>query len=161
VNDATSVTATFNTVQASSGTPDVALNVGADGGGGGGCFIATAAFGSYLDPHVMVLRQFRDKVLLQNSIGREFVKLYYRHSPLVANAIAQNEALRTATRLALTPFIFAMAYPNVTAMIFLGALLLALFIRRKKIAKGAPATIPTMSEAYFEHGPRRAFVRVR
>jgi hypothetical protein len=159
VNDATSVTATFNTVQASGGNPAVSLSVGADGGGGGGCFIATAAFGSYLDPHVMVLREFRDKVLLKNYVGRKFVKLYYRHSPPLANSIAQNESLRTATRLALTPFIFAMAYPTVTAMVLLGALVLLLIVRRMKIAK--PAHPVMMSETYFDHGPRKAFVRVR
>jgi hypothetical protein len=38
--------------------------------GGGGCFIATAAFGSPMENHVMILRQFRDKFLLPNKIGR-------------------------------------------------------------------------------------------
>ncbi len=71
--------------------------------GGGGCFIATAAYGSYLDPHVMVLREFRDKYLLTNTIGRIFVKLYYKTSPPIAEFISKHEMLRTIIRILLTP----------------------------------------------------------
>lgn len=81
------------------------------GGGGGGCFIATAAYGSYLDPHVMVLRHFRDNVLLQSAPGTAFVKFYYKHSPPIATFIAKHDALRMLMRLALTPMVFAVKYP--------------------------------------------------
>ena len=88
------------------------------GGSSSGCFIATAAYGSYLDPHVMVLRHFRDEVLLQSTMGIEFVKFYYKHSPPIADYIAQHDSLRTIFRLALTPLIFAVKYPLGAALLF-------------------------------------------
>lgn len=86
---------------------------GGDSGGGGGeaCFIATAAYGSYLDPHVMALRSFRDNYLQTNPAGREFVRFYYRNAPPIANYIARHEGLRTATRVALTPLVYGVQYP--------------------------------------------------
>lgn len=72
-------------------------------GGGSGCFIATAAFGSYQEHHVWILRQFRDRYLLTNPVGRSFVNWYYKHSPKYASMIAQSELLRTITRTALMP----------------------------------------------------------
>lgn len=86
-----------------------------------GCFIATAAYGSYLDPHVMVLRHFRDDVLLQSTAGTAFVDFYYRYSPPVADFIAQHAALRMVMRLALTPLIFAVKYPLLAALLFVFA----------------------------------------
>jgi hypothetical protein len=78
---------------------------GGGGGGGGGCFIATAAFGSYMDPHVRVLRTFRDVCLLTNRPGRLFVRLYYAASPAIAGAIRENEALRAGVRTLLVPVV--------------------------------------------------------
>jgi len=89
------------------------------GGGGGGCFIATAAYGSYLDPHVMVLRHFRDNVLLKTSIGTAFVKFYYKHSPPIADFIAHHAILRLLMRFALTPLIFAAEFPLVTVILLI------------------------------------------
>ncbi|MFK7886055.1 MAG: choice-of-anchor D domain-containing protein [Gammaproteobacteria bacterium] len=84
----------------------------------GGCFIATAAFGSYLDPNVQVLRDFRDDVLLTNGAGRKAVQFYYANSPMLADYIARHEGARTATRYALTPVVYAVAYPIPALMIF-------------------------------------------
>ncbi|RLD12901.1 MAG: hypothetical protein DRI28_06930, partial [Caldiserica bacterium] len=77
-------------------------------GGGGGCFIATAAYGSYQEKHVWILRQFRDKYLLTNTAGKAFVRWYYKHSPKYASIIAQHPVLRGITRIFLTPlYVFA------------------------------------------------------
>ena len=81
------------------------------GGKGVECFIATAAYGSYLDPHVRILRDFRDRYLLTNGPGREFVRLYNRHSPRVSELIKDHEILRRATRVLLTPVVLAVKYP--------------------------------------------------
>lgn len=69
----------------------------------GGCFIATAAYGSYEERHVTVLREFRDRYLLTNNLGRAFVSCYYSISPPVADFIRGSETLRFIVRSALLP----------------------------------------------------------
>jgi len=76
------------------------------GGGGGGCFIATAAYGSYMEPHVAKLRQFRDNILLKSSWGKAFVESYYRYSPPAADFIARHDALKAVVRWGLLPLIW-------------------------------------------------------
>ncbi len=101
-------TATQTTSNYSSGP---ALQGPSTGGGGGGCFIATAAYGSYLEPHVAVLRAFRDRVLLTNAPGRLLVCAYYDTSPPIAAFIARHAAARFGVRLALTPVVWTIEYP--------------------------------------------------
>lgn len=105
-----------------------------DGGGSsGGCFIATAAYGSYLHPQVQQLRNFRDRHLLNNAPGRTFVALYYQYSPPLADFIGRHPALRGVARLLLTPLVVAVAYPLISAVfIFLLAGTVLISRRRTK-----------------------------
>jgi len=75
------------------------------GGGGGGCFIATAAYGSLVEPHVKILRDFRDRFLITNIAGKSFVNLYYKYSPPLANYIAKHDNLRLIVRMTLFPLV--------------------------------------------------------
>ena len=65
---------------------------------GGGCFIATAAYGTEAAEEIDVLRAFRDEVLLQNGLGSQLVALYYEVSPPLADFISEHEGLRTLVR---------------------------------------------------------------
>lgn len=47
----------------------------------GGCYIATAVYGSYDCPQVWVLRRFRDYRLARTWYGRAFIRTYYAISP--------------------------------------------------------------------------------
>jgi hypothetical protein len=88
--------------------------------GGGGCFIATAIYGSRLAPEVVTLREFRDRYLLTNGPGQAFVDWYCRVSPTIAAFIAEHESLKTAVRWGLAPVVFAVKYPTAAlAMILL------------------------------------------
>jgi hypothetical protein len=156
VSDEMEVEAKFNATSGG-GTSGVALAAGDDGGGG--CFIATAAYGSYLDPHVMVLRHFRDNVLLMNKPGRAFVSFYYAHSPAIAQKISEYEGLRLMTRIALTPVVYAMAYP-IPAIVLLSSILMLLIAIAKRRRKVSNTGLP-VSDNYFVRGPRSAFVRVK
>jgi hypothetical protein len=69
------------------------------------CFIATAAYGSRMADEVNILRDFRDHVLLTNSIGKVFVKFYYKVSPPLADFISKHDSLRAIARLCLYPLI--------------------------------------------------------
>ncbi|MCL4476491.1 MAG: Ig domain-containing protein [Nitrospirae bacterium] len=109
------------------GLPDI------DIGGGGGCFVATAAYGSALHPHVSALRLFRDNHLKKTAMGRAFISLYERLSPPLAALIARHKTLRLASRLALAPLVYAVVYPKVygicVVLLLTGAI--ALYLRKK------------------------------
>ena len=108
-------TANFSTDNSTA--PPATAPVASGDGGGGGCFIATAAFGSYLHPKVQILRTFRDEYLLRSPPGRAFVKLYYRLSPPIADVVSRHEGLRTVFRVLLTPVIVAVEYPRLAAVV--------------------------------------------
>lgn len=64
----------------------------------GECFIATAAYGTPMAKELDTLRDFRDEVLLPNSLGAKFVSFYYRTSPPIAEFISRHNVLRTVVR---------------------------------------------------------------
>lgn len=101
------------------------------------CFIATAAWGSWMDPHVGALRNFRDEVLMRHAPGRAFVALYHRYSPPLARFIGRHELLRAATRSALAPLVFAIEKPAAAGgLLSLGLLVV---VRLRRTAKRNPA----------------------
>jgi len=104
-----------------------------DSNGDDSCFIATAAYGSYLDPHVLTLRKFRDQHLLTNSIGTWFVEFYYHHSPPLADYIRERETLRALVRSGLAVVIYSIEYPTVAGLILLLPVLILIRQRRRRI----------------------------
>jgi len=88
---------------------DIEIKEVEGGNGGGGCLIATAAFGSELSSLVHFLREFRDNTVLQTESGTSFMtgfnQFYYSFSPAVADYERENPTFKEAVKLTLTPLL--------------------------------------------------------
>ena len=77
--------------------------------GGGGCLIATAAFGSEMAPQVQFLRELRDNTVLQTESGSAFMtgfnQFYYSFSPYIADYERDNPTFKETVKLTLTPLL--------------------------------------------------------
>ena len=104
-------------------------------GAGVACFIATAAYGSPLEPHVQALREFRDRYLQQNALGRAFIGFYYRHSPPIADLVAAHGSLRFLARAILTPVVLIVVHPveSLSAVILMLAAMAGIRAQRRRV----------------------------
>ena len=84
--------------------------------GGGGCLIATAAFGSEMAPQVQFLREIRDNTVLQTQSGSTFMtgfnQFYYSFSPAIADYERENSAFKETVKIAITPMLTSLAILN-------------------------------------------------
>ena len=85
----------------------------APGAGGGGCLVATAAYGSELAPQVQALREAREAALAGTAHGSlllsAFNAAYYAASPAVADLERSHPWLGDAVRGAIAPAVLALS----------------------------------------------------
>jgi hypothetical protein len=126
---------------------------GANGDAQGGyCFVATAAYGNYDHPFVLVLRDFRDHTLAKFGAGRSFIAWYYRHSPPLAAFIREHEAARVAAQVLLWPVVVLAGAWEYTGALDKVALLVVFALvvawrRQRKAARRAVAVVEAPSAA--------------
>lgn len=70
------------------------LQAAASNSSSGGCYVATAVYGSYDCPEVWTLRRFRDFTLDGTWYGRLFIKSYYAISPTIVKWFGKTEWFR-------------------------------------------------------------------
>jgi len=80
---------------------------------GGGCLIATAAYGSELAPQVQLLREIRDNQLMNTESGSAFMstfnEAYYSFSPIIADMERESPVFKEIVKLGLTPMLSTLA----------------------------------------------------
>jgi len=133
---ARAVTVTFTMADAGSAGPSGAGDEGESLLPVTGCFIATAAYGSLLDPEVVDLCRFRDRWLMKNKLGRRLVKVYYRLSPPVAAEIARHPSMRLMVRIWLSPIVWVVSHPSGSVSVVMLFATLLLHRRIKRSARG-------------------------
>ena len=83
---------------------------------GGGCLIATAAFGSEMAPQVQFLREIRDNTVMSTQSGTAFMtgfnQFYYSFSPAVADYERENPVFKEAVKVTLTPLLTSLTLLN-------------------------------------------------
>lgn len=94
-------------VRAESGS-SAQLDTGSESNGGG-CLIATAAYGSELAPKVQQLREIRDSILLNTDSGTKFMigfnQVYYSFSPTIADWERHNPEFQEFVKITITPML--------------------------------------------------------
>ena len=63
-----------------------------------GCYIATMVYGDYNHPSVLELREFRDNSLRKSILGNEFIKIYYKISPILVRKFENNKSINQVTK---------------------------------------------------------------
>ena len=80
---------------------------------GGGCLIATAAYGSELAPQIQQLREIRDNQLLKTESGKLFMNsfndVYYSFSPVIADYERENPIFKELVKITITPMISSLS----------------------------------------------------
>ena len=80
---------------------------------GGGCLIATAAYGSEMSPQVQLLREIRDNQLMNTEAGSAFMsgfnEMYYSFSPTIADMERESPIFKEIVKLGLTPMLSSLA----------------------------------------------------
>ncbi len=76
--------------------------------GSGGCYIATATYGTYDCPQVWTLRRFRDSILNRTWYGRTFIRGYYAVSPKFVKYFGDVVWLKKRVRDVLDRFVFVL-----------------------------------------------------
>ncbi len=71
----------------------------------GGCYIATAVYGSYDCPEVWTLRRFRDCTLYESWYGRTFIKVYYAISPTLVKWFGKTQWFKKSWSAVLNRFV--------------------------------------------------------
>jgi len=83
---------------------------------GGGCLIATAAYGSEMAPQVQFLREIRDGKVMTTQSGTAFMtgfnQFYYSFSPTVADYERENPVFKEAVKVTLTPLLTSLTLLN-------------------------------------------------
>ena len=87
---------------------------------GGGCLIATAAYGSEMAPQVQFLRELRDGKVMTTQSGTAFMtgfnQFYYSFSPAVADYERENPVFKEAVKVGLTPLLTSLTILNYAAI---------------------------------------------
>ncbi|QDI88707.1 hypothetical protein Nisw_03790 [Candidatus Nitrosopumilus sp. SW] len=80
---------------------------------GGGCLIATAAYGSEMAPQVQFLREIRDNQLMNTSSGTSFMtgfnQVYYSFSPYIADMQRENPMFKEMVKIGITPLLSSLS----------------------------------------------------
>lgn len=103
------------------------------------CFIASSAFRNPQAIPVLILRDFRDQILMKTYLGKHFVSWYYQHSPVAAQWLWFHPEFRFAVITALSPLIITaviLLHPEILFILLVGGALLY-WIRRHRVRTSA------------------------